>query len=137
MLYVCVVFCFFKQKTAYEMRISDWSSDVCSSDLLPWRRYKCSQSYKCSAKGDSMLSSLPPREREIVDILYERGASTVSEVGAVLSDALPGSAIRAMLKRLEAKGFVARTASARGFLYAPSVEGKRSEEHTSELQSLM
>src|SRR3546814_3609198 len=30
---VCVFF--FKQKTAYEMRISDWSSDVCSSDLLP------------------------------------------------------------------------------------------------------
>src|SRR3546814_2213747 len=28
-------FCFFKQKTAYEMRISDWSSDVCSSDLNP------------------------------------------------------------------------------------------------------
>src|SRR3546814_1139932 len=39
--YVCYVYlmcvvvsiCFFKQKTAYEMRISDWSSDVCSSDL--------------------------------------------------------------------------------------------------------
>src|SRR3546814_21101163 len=31
--YFCVFF-FFKQKTAYEMRISDWSSDVCSSDLL-------------------------------------------------------------------------------------------------------
>src|SRR3546814_7451302 len=30
---VCVVFCVFKQKTAYEMRISDWGSDVCSSDL--------------------------------------------------------------------------------------------------------
>src|SRR3546814_5926303 len=31
---VCIViFFFFKQKTAYEMRISDWSSDVCSSDL--------------------------------------------------------------------------------------------------------
>src|SRR3546814_12186432 len=28
------MFCVFKQKTAYEMRISDWSSDVCSSDLL-------------------------------------------------------------------------------------------------------
>src|SRR3546814_21139231 len=27
-------FCFFKKKTAYEMRISDWSSDVCSSDLF-------------------------------------------------------------------------------------------------------
>src|SRR3546814_6794588 len=30
----CSLFFFFKQKTAYEMRISDWSSDVCSSDLL-------------------------------------------------------------------------------------------------------
>src|SRR3546814_9738724 len=30
---ICIVFVFFKQKTAYEMRISDWSSDVCSSDL--------------------------------------------------------------------------------------------------------
>src|SRR3546814_2085219 len=29
-----VIFFFFKQKTAYEMRISDWSSDVCSSDLI-------------------------------------------------------------------------------------------------------
>src|SRR3546814_5609504 len=29
----CLRFCCFKQKTAYEMRISDWSSDVCSSDL--------------------------------------------------------------------------------------------------------
>src|SRR3546814_16201471 len=42
---VCVVFIcdllfvfFFKQKTAYEMRISDWSSDVCSSDLRRERR---------------------------------------------------------------------------------------------------
>src|SRR3546814_7131151 len=37
MLHACVmtmfVIFFFKQKTAYEMRISDWSSDVCSSDL--------------------------------------------------------------------------------------------------------
>src|SRR3546814_5422711 len=33
-VYVCTDYkCFFKQKTAYEMRISDWSSDVCSSDL--------------------------------------------------------------------------------------------------------
>src|SRR3546814_9818368 len=34
MMCVCFFFFFFKQKTAYEMRISDWSSDVCSSDLL-------------------------------------------------------------------------------------------------------
>src|SRR3546814_7076351 len=31
---LCRCFFFFKQKTAYEMRISDWSSDVCSSDLV-------------------------------------------------------------------------------------------------------
>src|SRR3546814_2243822 len=33
-------FFFFKQKTAYEMRISDWSSDVCSSDLIAERSQK-------------------------------------------------------------------------------------------------
>src|SRR3546814_12300499 len=33
MFFESVCFFFFKQKTAYEMRISDWSSDVCSSDL--------------------------------------------------------------------------------------------------------
>src|SRR3546814_15821258 len=32
-VYIRALFFFFKQKTAYEMRISDWSSDVCSSDL--------------------------------------------------------------------------------------------------------
>src|SRR3546814_9010794 len=34
-----ILFFFFKQKTAYEMRISDWSSDVCSSDLSA--RHSC------------------------------------------------------------------------------------------------
>src|SRR3546814_18859073 len=33
-IYVILYFFFFKQKTAYEMRISNWSSDVCSSDLV-------------------------------------------------------------------------------------------------------
>lgn len=68
-----------------------------------------------------MLTSLPPREREIVDILYERGASTVGEIGDAASGDLSGSAIRAMLKRLEDKGFVRREASDRGFLYSPRV----------------
>src|SRR3546814_20059118 len=35
-----MVFFFFKQKTAYELRISDWSSDVCSSDLIAARGYR-------------------------------------------------------------------------------------------------
>src|SRR3546814_3900501 len=39
MVVCCLLIFFFKQKTAYEMRISDWSSDVCSSDLSDhwWR----------------------------------------------------------------------------------------------------
>src|SRR3546814_4517615 len=36
-IFLCVFF--FKQKTAYEMRISDWSSDVCSSDLILNNKY--------------------------------------------------------------------------------------------------
>src|SRR3546814_4997335 len=36
-------FFFFKQKTAYEMRISDWSSDVCSSDLYAHRARRAAQ----------------------------------------------------------------------------------------------
>src|SRR3546814_8334886 len=44
------VFCF-KQKTAYEMRISDWSSDVCSSDLLKFRREDTS-SFSATVGGD-------------------------------------------------------------------------------------
>src|SRR3546814_16337820 len=35
---IIVIFFFFKQKTAYEMRISDWSSDVCSSDITKLQR---------------------------------------------------------------------------------------------------
>src|SRR3546814_2107058 len=38
-----LVFFFFKQKTAYEMRISDWSSDVCSSDLQRCRDHRAAR----------------------------------------------------------------------------------------------
>ena len=68
-----------------------------------------------------MLSKLPPRERQIVDILYESGPLTSGEVGNRLPDQLSGSAVRAMLKRLEDKGFVARADSERGYLYSPAV----------------
>src|SRR3546814_5770496 len=44
------MFFFFKQKTAYEMRISDWSSDVCSSDLP--RPTACCSSMSCMSCQD-------------------------------------------------------------------------------------
>ena len=68
-----------------------------------------------------MLSKLPPRERQIVDILYQRGALPVVDICDALPDQLSGSAVRAMLKRLEDKGYVQRSESDRGFLYSPVV----------------
>ena len=68
-----------------------------------------------------MLSKLPPRERQIVDVLYERGPLLVADICEALPVQLSGSAVRAMLKRLEDKGFVQRTDSDRGFLYSPTV----------------
>jgi len=66
-----------------------------------------------------MLSKLPPRERQIVDVLYERGPLLVADICDALPDRLSGSAVRAMLKRLEDKGFVQRSESDNGFLYSP------------------
>jgi predicted transcriptional regulator len=68
-----------------------------------------------------MLNKLPPRERQIVNLLYERGEMAVSEICDSLPDNPSGSAVRTMLKRLEDKGFVQRHDSDRGFLYSPAV----------------
>src|SRR3546814_7850084 len=61
LVFICVIciFFFFKQKTAYEMRISDWSSDVCSSDLCPTPANPPAGTYRQSnrAKGSSGRSA--------------------------------------------------------------------------------
>src|SRR3546814_19270315 len=55
-VYLCIVgFFFFKQKTAYEMNISDWSSDVCSSDLAV-----SADVYPYIAAGTGLDASMPP-----------------------------------------------------------------------------
>ena len=76
-----------------------------------------------------MLSKLPPRERQIVDLLYQQGSRTVSDLCEALPDRLTGSAVRAMLKRLEDKGFVRRQESERGFVYSP-VQGETQARRT-------
>src|SRR5512132_2914665 len=68
-----------------------------------------------------MLSKLPPRERQIVDILYQNGPLAVADICDTLPVQLSGSAVRAMLKRLEDKGYVQRAESDRGYLYSPVV----------------
>src|SRR3546814_5839416 len=52
------MFFFFKQKTAYDMRISDWSSDVCSSDLVGYKgniQYAIAVQRAGGAVGDSIM----------------------------------------------------------------------------------
>src|SRR3546814_1623549 len=58
MVAMCVFFCifFFKQKTAYEMRISDWSSDVCSSDLGE-RRVTSVRQVTGTVEGNQVVSN--------------------------------------------------------------------------------
>src|SRR3546814_6986467 len=53
---LCMFFFFFKQKTAYEMRISDWSSDVCSSDLVEtvWFQKLVSSDGSIRHSGDNL-----------------------------------------------------------------------------------
>src|SRR6476619_6219628 len=74
-----------------------------------------------SIQGPHMLSKLPPRERQIVDILYQNGPLAVADICDALPVQLSGSAVRAMLKRLEDKGYVQRSESDRGFIYSPVV----------------
>src|SRR3546814_3843484 len=76
MWYFRIVFFFFKQKTAYELRISDWSSDVCSSDLLDDRR-------QLGLTGD--------RENDIADAprwFIDRGAGDLDQQALLSIDPL-------------------------------------------------
>ncbi len=68
-----------------------------------------------------MLNRLPPKERQIVDLLYQQGEMTAAEITDSLPQPLSGSAVRTMLRRLEEKGFVQRVDSERGYLYSPSL----------------
>src|SRR3546814_9572223 len=74
-------FFFFKQKTAYEMRISDWSSDVCSSDL------------QCSGGDDYELCFTLPRERrEAMAAIAEATKLAMTRIGRIV----PGDAVVAL-----------------------------------------
>src|SRR3546814_3394527 len=117
-MYISLIF-FFKQKTAYEMRISDWSSDVCSSDLYG-------------------------KAKHLFTILF--GNAFDNTVKTRLVECFQ-SALRGFLKQgpLQIAAGVLGGKPRRRLLYQPGFgQGRpqihelyRSEEHTSELQSLM
>src|SRR3546814_3483892 len=123
-----VVF-FFKQKTAYDMRISDWSSDVCSSDLsIRWNHCggrDCLRSTSCREGSKRVRPSRSSR----------RPGPTLRRISSI------GSPWPTRLHRQESGlGWLTEATDRRvrhRLRLCTSRPGKRSEEHTSELQSLM
>src|SRR3546814_9201462 len=134
--------CFFKQKTAYEMRISDWSSDVCSSDL---------QDRALADPIEEVLRGRPPpacdidihdRRQPVVErtllgavarLRFERHRHDVGEPGRL-------AVVVERPERLEPVdlGLVLQPTRIEPVMgFGEIAPRARSEEHTSELQSLM
>ena len=65
--------------------------------------------------------TLSRREREIMDILYQRGKATASEVREAMPDPPSYSAVRAMLRILEGKGHTSHGVEGLRYIYAPIV----------------
>src|SRR3546814_3295929 len=78
-------FCF-KQKTAYEMRISDWSSDVCSSDLR--RHPGGAEGALTTTKESPMHRQVPDSDLEYELVSFDKHGKEREESGALPSDAL-------------------------------------------------
>ncbi len=71
------------------------------------------------------LHNLGRRERQIVEAIYRLGRATVGEVLAGLPDPPSYSAVRAMLSKLERKGYVRHVEDGPRYLYLPSVSTER------------
>src|SRR3546814_5502562 len=128
-MYVCFCdFFFVKQKTAYEMRISDWSSDVCSSDL------RISTADIADSEKTAMFNS-------IVSYVVRRAICGLTPKNynnnfmSILRQLIKGEMSNAALKELlgASSTIASRWPDDAEFTNAIL----RSEEHTSELQSLM
>src|SRR3546814_4802522 len=120
----CLVVFFYKQKTAYDMRISDWSSDVCSSDLL-LKAPKALPFEAATCDGDCAATQRP------------------ATIGALAEEQSKGSCDAKLTysndwaKRLPAAFRVYPRATVREAAGVNGGKCNRSDEHTSELQSLM
>src|SRR3546814_9256578 len=124
------MFFFFKQKTAYEMRISDWSSDVCSSDLLHQLK-PCRLDMNRNRRGQWLPT---PFGDHVIALDGLAAPASVQRPGDVVGAAV--GPVRAAVdrddQRLQAFAIIDLPDDLGSLLC-----GQRSEEHTSELQSLM
>src|SRR3546814_9402587 len=125
--FVCIFFFFFKQKTAYEVRISDWSSDVCSSDLI-------------LGSGRAFRNRL--HDGSGTRIHAATGRPALGHAPKLCKTALALYCARALPRHVQPGSVLARyTQRSRTRQCPPCARGlsparRRSEEHTSELQSL-
>jgi BlaI family penicillinase repressor len=75
----------------------------------------------------SALEGLSRRERQIMEILYQRGKASASEVREAIEDAPGYSAVRAMLRVLEEKGRVRHQAEGLKYVYVPVVAREKAK----------
>src|SRR3546814_5243111 len=165
-----MVFCFFKQKTSYDMRIRDWSSGVCSSDLGKTTLLTLVTGLEAPDAGTISVLGRSDRLNELPwsDVaLLPQSLGLLDELTIVENIALPlrlgteqpGDDVAELMERLGidhladrfpdevSLGEQQRTALARAAVVRPRVlvadepishqNQERSEEHTSELHSLM
>src|SRR3546814_3909858 len=125
-----VFVCFFKQKTAYELRISDWNSDVCSSDLA--------RGAQGAGGGDAGAGRAGRLGARLPARAFGRPAAARGAGARAGAGSRTAAARRAVLQPRY------RNPPAPGRRAARPAQGQRcdgadgrSEEHTSELQSLM
>src|SRR3546814_10428278 len=122
------MFFFFKQKTAYEMRISDWSSDVCSSDLIGGRTFGEKAGFAMLQEDHKRrVARLIRGERKVAHLhnlfsdlrMHQPGRGTVQEIGHFAAQRHEGD-----------KGISLTQAN-------ETLNSARTEEHTDETQHHM
>jgi len=74
-----------------------------------------------------MTGGLSRRERQIMEVLYQRGKASASEVLAAMEDAPSNSAVRTLLRVLEEKGHVKRRAEGLKYVYFPAVAREKAK----------
>src|SRR3546814_6755766 len=124
---------FFKQKTAYEMRISDWSSDVCSSDLAPLHLAPAALGFMLggdveASAAEAQEAAVGPGDRPAGDAEAALRLALDAEIALQIAEGAP-----CRERRHQGRAAVGIRRLAQELRNVAA----RSEEHTSELQSLM